>query len=297
MDYQLRELTAKQEEIVAAWQLRQAGWTAGKVKHHARSDGWRRIHSGVYALGAAPLKRRQLWWAAALTSPDTVLSHGSAGACYGFYRFDRDYEVVTRPGQGGRRRHGALLVFRSTRWKRDVTRHLGIPIMIPERVLIDIAPGLNEQHLGRALREAIRLKATTAPRVRDALLRQPGRPGTGLLRALVTRYGGIPYARTRSNAESRALEVLHDAGLPAPRVNIRIAGEEADLVWLEERFIIEIDGPQYHLFAEEDRRKERHWRKAGYAVRRLPSAAVYDEPARLIALARGRSRGVGARRP
>ena len=56
-----------------------------------------------------------------------MLSHGSAGACYGFYRFDRGYEVVSRPGTGGRRRHGLLVVCRSRMLQPDLTRHGGLP--------------------------------------------------------------------------------------------------------------------------------------------------------------------------
>src|SRR3954469_10372789 len=105
MDPHLRSLAARQADVVAAWQLRAAGWTWAKVTHHAGQNGWRAIHPGVYVLNSAPLRREQLWFAAALTSPGTVLSHGSASACFGFHRFERGFEVVTRPGRGGRRRH------------------------------------------------------------------------------------------------------------------------------------------------------------------------------------------------
>src|SRR5881398_3447526 len=128
MDSDLRALAARQADVVAAWQLRETGWTWGKIGHHARHRGWRAIHPGVYVLSSAPVQRRQLWFAAVLTAPGSVLSHGSAGACFGFYRFERGYEVVTRQGHGGRRRYGGLLVFRSTTVDGDVTRHSGIPI-------------------------------------------------------------------------------------------------------------------------------------------------------------------------
>jgi very-short-patch-repair endonuclease len=81
------------------------------------------------------------------------------------------------------------------------------------------------------------------------------------------------------------LEVLHDAGVPPPEVNVWIRGEEADLVWRAARFIIEIDGPDFHQFADEDARKQAIWEAAGFRVRRLPSGAVFDRPQRLIALA------------
>ena len=67
-------------------------------------------------------------------------------------------------------------------------------------------------------------------------------------------------------------------------MNVRINGEEADPVWPKEKRIIEIDGPQYHRFAEEDARKQRAWEAAGFTVRRVSSDAVYNG-GELIALA------------
>jgi len=139
--------------------------------------------------------------------------------------------------------------------------------------------------MGRAFRESIRLKRTTARRVQQALERHPGRRGTSLLSALATRYAPLPYHRTRSDPEGRALELLHDAGIEPPRVNVKVAGEEADLVWSKRRLIVEIDGPQFHRFPDEDARKERVWRAAGYDVRRIASDAVYDAPAELVSAA------------
>ena len=64
-----------------------------------------------------------------------------------------------------------------------------------------------------------------------------------------------------------------------------IGGEEADLVWLEARVIIEIDGPQFHRFRDEDARKAAIWRKHGFEILRISSDAIYDAPGELIALA------------
>jgi hypothetical protein len=278
-------MAARQADVVAAWQLRGIDWSWHRIQHEARRGGWRVIHPGVYALTSAPSRREQLWFAAVLTARGTVLSHGSAAAFYGFHRFERGFEVVTRPGQGGRRRQGGVLVFRSKQLRADVTRRGGLPITAAARVLVDLAPGLDDKRLGRAFREAIRFKATTGARVLRCLERHQGRRGTARLRALATRYAAIPYSRTRSDAEGRALEVLYDAGAPTPQVNVKVAGEEADLVIPERRLIIEIDGPQYHQFPEEDERKGRAWRDAGFTVRRLPSDAVYRAPDDLVRLA------------
>ena len=137
----------------------------------------------------------------------------------------------------------------------------------------------------KAFREALRLNATTREKIKATLARHPHRPGTPFLDALVTRYATLPYERTRSDAEAFALEVLHDAGIEPPLVNVRIAGEEADLAWPERRLIIEIDGPQYHRLKDDDARKAAIWREAGYTVRRIGSDDVFDDPERLVALA------------
>jgi hypothetical protein len=288
MDAVVRSKAAEQADLVAAWQLLQAGYDRAMIEYRVQRHGWRVIHAGVYALTAAPLSRRQLWIAATLTSPSSFLSRASAGACFGFHQFEASFEIVTRPGTGGPRRVGDLLICRSQTLDGETTTHEGIAITTATRTLIDIAPGLNQSKMGRAFRESIRLKLTTAGDIAAAVARHQGRRGTRHLGELAARYATIPYQRTRSDPEGRALEEFHDADVEPPLVNVRIAGEEADLTWVRERRIIEIDGPQFHLFKDEDARKQAAWENAGYTVRRIPSGAVYADPRRLIALATGR---------
>jgi plasmid stabilization system protein ParE len=286
MDAALRQLAATQEDLVAAWQLLAAGWTRRKIKHHLAADGWRVIHRGVYALTQAPLTQRQLWIAATLTAPGTFLSFASAGACWAFRRYEGSVQIVTRYGRGGPRHLGDLLVCRSSVLEGDTTRHEGVPVTTAARTLLDLAPHIGDAATARAFREAIRLKTTTAAMIDQTAQRHRSRKGSSLLAALATRYATLPYHRARSDAECRALEVLHDGDRDPADLNILIAGEEADLVWVEQRLIIEIDGPQFHLFRDEDLRKQRLWEAANFLVRRIPSDDVYDKPEKLLALSR-----------
>src|SRR5438094_10660154 len=123
MDVHLRALAAEQYDLVAGWQLLRAGWTQRMVKHRVQTHGWRLVHRGVYVLNNAPLTRHQLWMAATLTSPNSVLSHASAGACYGLRPWRGSFEVITRPGSSGPKRWGRVLVVRSEALKGDITRH------------------------------------------------------------------------------------------------------------------------------------------------------------------------------
>ena len=242
------------------------------------------MHLGVYALANAPLTDFQRWMAAALTAPETYLSHLSAAACWGFDTTHRAFETVTRRGSGGPRRLGGVVVRRSNVLPGETTHCDGIPITAPTRTLVDIAAALSARAVGRAFREAVRLKLLTVRELAAALARHRGRRGVRVLWDLVERYSSLPYRRTRSNAEARALEVLQDASVDPPQVNIRVAGEEADLVWPDLHVIIEIDGPQFHQFVDEDMRKRAVWERAGYRVRRISSDDVFGDPDALIAL-------------
>src|SRR3954471_22319733 len=270
-----REFAARQRDLVAAWQLVRAGWTRAMVEHYVREHRWQTVHSGVYAVSYSPLSREQLRMAATLTAPNSILSRLSAGAHYGIWRFDAGYETIVRPGNRGRQRSHGVLVRYSKTLRGNVGTFDGVPITSPERTLIDLAAHADP---ARALREARRLKLTTPYSLAVSLEKHRNRRGTSRLKYLNDHYAGIPDSRCRSDAEAKALEHLHDAGIESPQVNEKVAGEEADLTWPKRMLIIEIDGPQFHEISAEDARKQRIWEEAGYSVRRIGSDDVYDRP-------------------
>ena len=226
--------------------------------------------------------------AATLTAPNSFLSHFSAAAHYGIWTFDAGYETIVRPGNRGKERSDdGVLVRYSATLEGDAGTSDGIPITSPERTLIDLAAHADP---ARPLREARRLKLVTPYSLAVSLAKHRTRRGTNRLKRLNDRYSGLPYSRCRSNAEAKALEVLHDAGTEPPQVNEEIANEEADLSWPAHKRIVEIDGPQFHQTKAEDARKQQIWEAAGFTVERISSDDVYARPELLIALATGRSR-------
>lgn len=279
----LREVAARQEGVVAVWQLAEAG--IGRVTVERLVGSLRQLQDGVYLTGDAPVARRQLMWAAALTAPGRVISHASAGAAYGFRPWAGAFEVVTRPGSGGPRRYPSLLVCRSTTLTGNTTTLHGLPITTAERALADLAPGLGNRELPRAVREALRLRVTTCALIQAMLARATPRNRPARLSALAARYAHLPIAGTASDPEAHALELLDAAGYPTPAVNVVIAGHETDLSWPHARHIVELDGPDFHQFPDEDLKKQAAWERAGWTVARLPTDEVYDHPQRLLAAA------------
>jgi hypothetical protein len=177
-----------------------------------------------------------------------------------------------------------VLVFRSSILDGDRATLRGIPLTAVPRTLLDLAPRLSERALARAVREAVRLKLTTIEEIAGSLARHRRRRGSRRLLAVVARYTGLPIERARSGAEVRALELLRAAGYALPRLNVRVAGEEADLSWAR-TVLIEIDGGPFHADIGEDARKQACWERAGWTVRRISSDDVYENPERLLALA------------
>jgi hypothetical protein len=214
-----------------------------------------------------------------------VLSHASAAAAWGFWSLPRPLETITRPGSGGPRRHGGVLAYRSSVLEEEWTLVRGIAITSVPRTVLDLARGVSDRALARAVRDVVRQKLTTIEALADAIGRHRRRRGSRRLAATIARYTGLPLAPARSGAEIRALEVLRAAARPMPALNVRIAGEEADLSWPASRLIVEIDGGPFHLDVGEDERKQATWERAGWTVGRIPSDDVYERPDRLLALA------------
>lgn len=282
-DVRLVQILERQDDLVAWWQLLELDWPRTTINEWVRRHGWRSIHKGVYAVFRGELTQRQRWIAAVLTAPGTALCGLSAGAVHGYHGRAGAFETVVRRGSGGKRTYPGLLVSRSTTLDGHLTRVDGLPVVVAERGLVDLAPLLGEWELRRAFREASRLSCLTADSLAKTL---NGQRGTALLADLCDRYATIPYHRCRSDAESRGLEILHDAGIEPPAVNVKVNGPRPDFTWRRQKLIIEVDGAQFHEFADEDEAKAAKWQAVGYRVRRISSDDVYARPERLVALYR-----------
>ena len=216
-----------QDGVVARWQLIRTGLTEAGAEWWLR--GMQPLHDGVYLTGLAPPTQRQLWWAAVLTSPGTVLSHASAAACHELRPVVGATVTVTRVGNRGREHSRGLLVRYSLTLRGHITGHDRLPITTVERTIIDLWPNLSARARSRMLREGLRLGSTTAPRMLAAIRAHRRRRGVASLRAAVEQLGGLRLDRCRSDAEAWAVALIADAGLATPAVNERVAGEEADL--------------------------------------------------------------------
>ncbi len=89
--------------------------------------------------------------------------------------------------------------------------------------------------------------------------------------------------------ERRLLAIIAAAGLPAPECQRWLLGRRRDLVFAEQRLIVEVDGARGHLNPaafEADRRREAHALAHGCRTVCFTRDAVFEDPAYVTAALR-----------
>src|SRR5688500_18072812 len=112
-DEMIAATAGRQHNRVSRAQLEETGCTKDVIDHRlARGRLVITEGAAVYAVAPALDDPWGRWMGATLTAPETYLSHWSAARAMGFLDWERALVTVTRPGNGGPRRHGEVLAFR-----------------------------------------------------------------------------------------------------------------------------------------------------------------------------------------
>lgn len=286
-DVLLAELAAEQWGVLSLGELRGCGLSDKAVAARVSRAQLHRMHRGVYAVGHAnpPLEGR---WLAAVKAcgSGAVLSHYSAAGLWGILDWAERHPEVTVTGQG-QRGHSAIRVHRSSMLAvPDVTRHCRIPVTSPGRTLLDMAVALEDRELRGAARRAQALHRVNVRQLAELLARSGRRRGS---RRLAQAIADGP-APTRSELENLALDLITQAGLEQPMVNvpITVAGRRMipDFRWPLQRLILEADGALWHdgpVARREDRERQALLEAHGDRVIRVTWDDVVTHPARTLA--------------
>jgi very-short-patch-repair endonuclease len=273
---ELADLADEQHGVVAHHQLRALGLSPSAIQRRVRTGQLHRLHVGVYAVGYRRTTERGRWMAAVLAcGPGALLSHRNAAALWGLLPSTRALVDVTTP----RSRHGMPgVVLHRTRNPDGGAVQDGIPVTTLMRTLVDLADVAKPDQLERAFEEAERRNLFDL----RALPSLHGRAGRGRLEAMI---GRASSSVTRSELERRFLRLCGDAGLPRPQTNIWLREQEVDVVWPDQRLVVELDGYAYHhtrAAFERDRERDARLQVAGYRVLRVTHRRLMEEPPSLI---------------
>jgi hypothetical protein len=268
----------------------QTGLTRGQL----RASGYEHLARGVYRAAGGPALThgdRIAVVRAALVRP-VVLGGLSAAWALGAELATADDPVVVvavPPTPDPRPREG-LVVRRCALRRDEVVRTALGWATTPVRTAADLL----------LLEPRVRAVATA-----DAVLRAGGLPPSAVAAALGGRRGarGVAGARglaplldprAESPRESELRLLLHDAGLPAPEVQLEVRDGDGDFVarldlgWTAPRVGLEYDGATHRERARHSRDLARHnrLRALGWVVLQVDAAAL-ARPAALLAQLRG----------
>ncbi|MEX1141625.1 MAG: type IV toxin-antitoxin system AbiEi family antitoxin domain-containing protein [Thermoleophilaceae bacterium] len=279
-DAAVAAVAATQRGAISYAQLRAAGLGRGAIANRVANGRLHRLHRGVYLVGhpaPAPLAREVA--AVLACGPGAVLSHRSAAALWRLLPGEgRDVDVTVMGRRRGR--HAGVRVHRPRHLDESATclRDL-IPATTAARTLLDLAEVVDEHRLERAINEAFVLRLTTERKLRELLGVSPGRRGTRTLREALDRAAGPSL--TRSEAEARLLELLHAGRLPSPETNVTVGGYEVDVLWRDERLVLEVDGYAFHgtrAAFERDRERDARLQALGFRVVRVTCGRSSTSP-------------------
>lgn len=274
-------LAKRQHGVVSIRQLMALGVTHDAVRARVAAGRLHRVHVGVYAVGHANLSLRGHWMAAVLAyGRGALLSHRDAAALWGVRAVSDGSIDVTMDTRAGLVRRPGLTPHRCRIHPEDRERVDGIPVTSVPRTLLDLAGVLDPHGQQRAYEEAARIRALDVRAIERLLARSNGRRGVGAVRALLD-YDPGPAADALSELERLFCDLIRDADLPMPSVNVLVEGFLVDAYWPAAGLVVELDGYEYHRDREafeRDHAKLGRLRLAGYEVLPLTYLQVTEEP-------------------
>jgi len=172
----LYHLAEQQAGYFTARQAARAGFSWERLTDYSKSGRFRRVAHGIYRLAQFPSSRfEDLFVAWLKCGPKSAISHESALALYDLSDVLPGKVHVTVPRTASRRRKGIRLHTNRLR-PADVVKREGLPVTSVPRTIADVArAGLSEDHVARAIQDALERGLTTQQALLAEARRRKGR--------------------------------------------------------------------------------------------------------------------------
>ncbi len=285
----LRRWLRAHHGVISWWEARRCGATAAMVQTKLARGEWARLGRGVFRDTAVPESIHQMLRAARVaTKGRAVASHASAAWLWGLVPQPPTRAEVSVPRPCHPRLLG-LIIHRSADLdpRRVVVRN-GIHTTDARRTLVDLGASVPRRVLTDAVDRALSARLVTVPALTAEAerLAHHGRAGPGILRTVLLERGfiGAPHP---SVLESRALRLIHGAGLPRPNPELH-AGRDGqyriDFAYPDLWLAVEVDGYAWHSSPDQVRRdntRRNHLRRQGWLLQIYTWKEIVHEPARV----------------
>jgi very-short-patch-repair endonuclease len=252
--------------VVDVADLRRCGLSADAIAWRVANGRLFPKYRGVYGVIPNLTVEGEFLAAVLACGPGAVLSHFSAAVLHGWFDWDGRYPEVTAVNP---RTHKGIRSHRSKHIECVV--RAGIPVTPPARTIIDLSAGLPYAGVRRGVNEALNRGQIKA----SDLVTSHHRGAAKLRKILAT------AAPTRNEYEDVVNEIIRQAGLPAPDVNVRRGRYIPDFRWPAHRVILEADSRRYHghmLARADDAKRQAILEAQGELVLRTTWVEIVTRP-------------------
>ncbi len=263
--------------VIGTTQLHQLGFDDDAIAGLVGHGELRRLHRGVYADGRSPLVDDAHLKAALLAVGDGAWLAGKTAASTWGLRTLNLAPIEVGVVATSTPRHRGLNVVRASRvpQRSEIRSRRGLKVSSVPRLLLEIAPRADPGELDRLIETAVRIGVLDLADLERTLKRHERRPGVGKLKRALVAY--LPTPKRESSFEREFDRwLLRHPEIPEPHRNVRLAGRwELDCYWPEYGLVLELDGRQYHIAAqdfERDRLKDAWLQREGLRILRVTGA-------------------------
>ncbi|BBZ34976.1 hypothetical protein [Mycolicibacterium confluentis] len=258
LPFELLQIFARQGSVATFAQLEQH---LGRrtLQRHIRNGVLVKIWPNIYCWGQ-PTQDIRLNGLNLRCGEPVAICLGTAAAAYEFDTENTTDLHVLHPIRAHLRTTEGLMVHH--RGGAPLTTHLGRYATAPAWTAVEVARTLLRPRALATLDAALRTQTCTVDDLLEAAQQQAKRKHIRMAREL------IPLARPEAESpmESEARLVMHDAGLPEPKLQYSVIDHEnrfwrLDFAWPDQMFAVEYDGFDWHS-SREHLKKDRQKRAA-----------------------------------
>ncbi len=293
----MASVARRQEELVSRRQLEACGVGDGQLENWVREGRITPVLHTVFAVGDPTLGPRARMRAATLACPGAVVSHRSAAALLGIGEVAPVVVDLIPTEQRGRKIDGIKSHRVAFPERHELAAVQGIVCTSVARTAVDLAGVYGASGLRETFERAAAAGVLDLGAIEGVLGAGGKRRGAPALRRVIDEWRPVAetarHATVRSLFEAKLLPLIATSELPMPRVNapVRTAERvlEVDLLWPDERFVVEADSRRHHgteVAFERDRERDLDLKAVGYDVLRVTWRQVEREPRKVFAVIR-----------
>lgn len=293
------DLAKRQYALVSRDQVLDLGVSVSRLNNELRSGRLEVVLREVYGVrGCPPSWEREVMARVLAAGPGAGASHYTAAALrnvHGFYRGGLIH--VSRPWKRSREAQKPGLHESLYLPDHHLTVVRNIPTTIPERIMFDLAPRLDDERRLRVFNDILTADLATlgSMEVMFAETARRGRWGSAVMRELLSTKGE-GYVPTESELEDLAETIIGGAGIRLPRRQATVGGTTAPIGridflfdWCKPKLVLEADSKRFHKFASvtlSDQRRTMLLTVAGFDILRVNWWQLTNEPELFVAALR-----------